>query len=116
MTLQPDDQGRRRRFGADGVGDGTEESAVERRDGATPVGTPVERHPEVLEETSEPVWVLPTIVLALVALSGSLLLFMLVGIAGLALWALHTPPAGPPEQHAGRFGFPMGGPFGGIGP
>lgn len=68
-----------------------------------------------LQETTgsaEPAWVLPSIVLGFVALSGSVLLFAALTIIGAILWLLNTPPVG---QDRETFGQPWPGPFGGPG-
>jgi hypothetical protein len=62
--------------------------------------------------SAEPVWVMPSIVLGFVALTGSVLLFAVLTIIGIILWLLNTPPI---EQNREIFGQPWPGPFGGPG-
>jgi hypothetical protein len=124
MTLQPDDPGRPERISEDALDVPEGAETGHRSDGTVPTA----RNPETgaddeldldgltgPDEKAEPTWVLPVIVLALVALSGTVLLFVMVGLAALALLALGTPPTQPPEQRGDPFRYPMGGPFGGGG-
>ena len=106
MTLQPDDP--RRPGQHDGAGDSD----------PRPLRHPQPSDPDDLlcpGGTTEPWWVLPAIALGLLALTGSLLLWVLVGVAGLFLWVVSVPPAEPPEGGRDPFGHPLGGPFGGGG-
>ena len=89
MTLQPDDPGRRRPVSEAGVDEPFRSE----------------------EMTTEPPWVLPSIVLGVVALSGSVLLWVLVGLTGLILW-IYTHPPEESEQKGDGYGYPTGGPFG----
>ncbi len=104
MALQPDDPGPRR--SAD-----QERTNQERLAGA-PAQAAADRDLHESMGPAEPVWVLPSIVLGLAALSGSVLLFATLVIAGIALWLLNTPPT---EHDRETFGRPWPGPFGGPG-
>ena len=102
MMLQPDESRPGRNADHD-RGD------LERRAGA-----PADAPPELQGSTgsAEPVWVLPSIVLGFVALTGSAWLFAALTIIGVILWLLNTPPI---EQDRKPFGRPPPGPFGGPG-
>jgi hypothetical protein len=63
----------------------------------------------------EPVWVVPSIVLALTALSGSVLLFAVVLVVGVCLWMLATQPLAPSQDGGDPSGYPPHRPFGGPG-
>lgn len=62
--------------------------------------------------SAEPVWVLPSIVLGFVALTGSVMLFAVLTIIGIALLLMNTPPT---EHDRETFGQPWPGPLGGPG-
>ncbi|HET6257759.1 MAG TPA: hypothetical protein VFE39_03825 [Pseudonocardia sp.] len=109
MTLHPDDPGRHRRIDDNGTERRGQREVPGDRPQSPATSPPDRNEPAETAWTTEPPWVLPSIVLGLVALTGSLLLFVLAAIAGLALWALTAPRGDPPGQ--GRD--PFGGRFGG---
>jgi hypothetical protein len=63
--------------------------------------------------SAEPAWVLPSIVLGFVALTGSGVLFAVLAVIGITFWLLNTPLS---EQDRKGFGQRWPGPFGGPGP
>jgi hypothetical protein len=79
------------------------------QESAAASAAPAGRSAEVAEER---VWVVPSIVLALVALSGSVLLFAVVLVVGVVLWMLSTPPLAPSGGGGDSSGYPPGRPFG----
>jgi hypothetical protein len=97
MTRQPDEPGQHRN--ADG-------------DRAAEAQAEADRELHESGGSAEPVWVVPSIVLGLVALSGSVLLFAAVVVIGATLWLLNTPPL---EQGQDTFGQQWPGPSGGPG-
>jgi hypothetical protein len=62
--------------------------------------------------SAEPVWVLPSIVLGFVALTGSVMLFAAITIIGITLLLMNTPPTEHDRETSGQ---PWPGPFGGPG-
>lgn len=74
--------------------------------------TTADRDPHESIGSAEPVWVLPSIVLGFVALTGSVMLFAALTIIGITLLLMNTPP---PAHDRETFGRSWPGPFGGPG-
>ncbi|OLT05646.1 hypothetical protein BJF90_01065 [Pseudonocardia sp. CNS-004] len=103
MTPQPDDPRPRRRADRD-------RDDHERLAGAADVTADGDLHESI--GYAEPVWVLPSIVLGFVALTGSVMLFVAITIVGITLLLMNTPPT---EHDRDTFGRAWPGPFGGPG-
>lgn len=104
MMLQPDDP--RPRRSADHNRDDQERLAEAAADATA------DRDLDESTGSAEPVWVLPSIVLGFVALTGSVMLFAALTIIGITLLLMSTPPT---EHDRETFGQPWPGPFGGPG-
>jgi len=96
-TAQPDDAASDRRSG--GHSNSEEQHNVLE---SWPPDTP-------LTWTEEPLWVLASIVLGLVALTGSIVALVLTAIAGLFVFLAHV-SGGEAEPGRNRFGGPINGP------
>jgi hypothetical protein len=59
---------------------------------------------------TEPLWVLVSIVLGLIALSGSILALVLAVVAGICVWMARMPPVEGSQQNRYPFGGPITGP------
>jgi hypothetical protein len=98
MTPYPDDPGRRSPAGGRGRGGRHPAPSLEG------LGRP--------GETTEPMWVLVSIVLGLVALTGLMLLFLLAGFVTVLVWVFNAQAGDRRARGARDVGRPPGGPLG----
>jgi hypothetical protein len=110
MGQQPDDTERSRKI--DDGRDGEGSSSDRRPQAPAPFEEPRRDDARFGDSatTTEPLWVLVSIVLALIALSGSILAFCLTVVVGLLVWLAHTPPEEGSQQRRNPFGGPIIGP------